>query len=181
MKGIVFVEFLELVENKFGLDMVDDIIEEADLSTDGAYTSVGTYNHSELLQLVAILSKKVNIDSEELIRIFGEQLLTKFAKSYPQFFQHIDNCFDFLDTIENKVHVEVKKLYPEAELPTFDAQITDNGKTMNLTYLSARPLSALAYGLIQGSATYYGENITITTKDLSVDKQTKVIFTLQRT
>ena len=26
MKGIVFTEFLELVENKFGLEMVDTII-----------------------------------------------------------------------------------------------------------------------------------------------------------
>ena len=31
MKGIVFTEFLEMVEDQFGLETVDDIIEAADL------------------------------------------------------------------------------------------------------------------------------------------------------
>jgi len=31
MKGIVFTEFLELVENKFGLEMVDTIILNSNL------------------------------------------------------------------------------------------------------------------------------------------------------
>ena len=43
MKGIVFTEFLEMVEEKYGLEMVDDIIENANLQSHGAYTSVGTY------------------------------------------------------------------------------------------------------------------------------------------
>ncbi len=31
MKGIVFTEFLELVEHKFGLEVVDEIIEKSNL------------------------------------------------------------------------------------------------------------------------------------------------------
>ena len=51
MKGIVFVQFVEMVEEKFGLATADRIIEQSKLSTNGAYTSVGTYDHTELLQL----------------------------------------------------------------------------------------------------------------------------------
>lgn len=179
MKGIVFVEFLELVENKFGLDMIDDIIDEADLESGGAYTSVGTYSHKELLELVGLLSDKSGISIEDLVKVFGEYLLERFTKNYPAFFQEVDSCFEFLDTIENKVHVEVKKLYPEAELPTFTSNIV-NKNNMELVYKSKRPFSALAYGLIKGSASYFKENITIDMKDLSDKDNTQVIFNLKK-
>ncbi|MBT8311465.1 MAG: hypothetical protein HKP23_01335, partial [Flavobacteriaceae bacterium] len=39
MKGIVFTEFLEMVEDKFGLEVVDTIIEKAELPSEGVYTA----------------------------------------------------------------------------------------------------------------------------------------------
>lgn len=179
MKGIVFSEFLELVEEKFGFDMADDIIDEANLPSGGAYTSVGTYDHNELITLVGLLSKKTGIETEALIQVFGEHLLGYFHDSYPVFFDEVDNCFDFLDTIEHRVHVEVRKLYPEAELPTFSANFPAP-KTMLLTYTSKRPFSALAFGLIKGSAKYYGEDIEVTMEDQTTGAETKVVFELTK-
>lgn len=179
MKGIVFAEFIELVEDKFGFEIADEIIEESNLPSGGAYTSVGTYDHQEMIELVTHLSKKTNIAVEDLVKTFGEHLLTKFVEGYPMFFESVDNCFDFLDTIENKVHVEVKKLYPEAELPTFDSTVHSKHE-MTLIYTSKRPFSALAYGLIKGSASYYNENIDIQMKDQSTAELTQVHFTLTK-
>ena len=58
MKGIVFLEFSNMVEEVFDADMLDDIIEdcESELSTNASYTSVGTYSHNELIALVGALS-----------------------------------------------------------------------------------------------------------------------------
>jgi hypothetical protein len=58
MKGIVFTEFLDLVEAKFGLETVDEIIEKSDLKSKGVYTSIGTYDFSEMLSLITNLSEK---------------------------------------------------------------------------------------------------------------------------
>ncbi|WP_040727510.1 heme NO-binding domain-containing protein [Thiomicrorhabdus sp. Kp2] len=179
MKGIVFAEFIELVEDKFGFEMADEIIEKSNLPSGGAYTSVGTYDHQELLELVTHLSAETGISVEDLVKIFGEHLLVRFSEGYPMFFETVDNCFDFLHTIENKVHVEVKKLYPEAELPTFDSQI-ESEKRMTLIYSSKRPFSALAYGLIKGSSTYFDEEIEIQMNDQSSESLTKVVFTLTK-
>ena len=41
MRGIVFTEFLALVEDKFGLEMVDRIIFQSNLASEGAYTTIG--------------------------------------------------------------------------------------------------------------------------------------------
>jgi len=43
MKGIVFAEFLDLVEDKFSIEMAERIIDECDLPSKGAYTTIGTY------------------------------------------------------------------------------------------------------------------------------------------
>lgn len=179
MKGIVFAEFIELVEDKFGFAMADQIIEESNLPSGGAYTAVGTYDYHEMLELVSHLSKHTGISVEELVKVFGEHLLGRFVEGYPQFFNSVNSCFEFLDTIENKVHVEVKKLYPEAELPKFAADI-ESAQKMTLIYTSKRPFSALAYGLIKGSASYYKENIEIQMLDESTPELTKVTFTLTK-
>ena len=38
MKGIIFRGFLNLVEENFGIETMDAIIEESDLASGGAYT-----------------------------------------------------------------------------------------------------------------------------------------------
>ena len=52
MKGMVFTEFLEMVESTFSADMVAAIIDDSAPPSGGAYTSVGTYDHQELVGMV---------------------------------------------------------------------------------------------------------------------------------
>jgi hypothetical protein len=70
------------------------------------------------------------------------------------------NLFTFLDSIEKYIHPEVLKLYPEAELPTFKAEI-NNKAEMTLHYMSSRKLSDLAIGLIKGASKYFNETVDI--------------------
>ena len=65
MKGIVFTEFM---------DMVEDIIEKSLLPNDGAYTAVGTYNHEEIVRMIANLSQVVDIPVTTLLEVFGKYL-----------------------------------------------------------------------------------------------------------
>ena len=39
MKGIIFTEFLDMVEKKFSIETVDHIIEVSNLSSGGSYTA----------------------------------------------------------------------------------------------------------------------------------------------
>ena len=72
----------------------------------------------------------------------------------------------------------VKKLYPDAELPTFDCSRTEHSLTM--LYRSPRCLAALAEGLIQGCADHFREPIEIVTEDLSSGKGEVVRFTITK-
>jgi hypothetical protein len=77
------------------------------------------------------------------------------------------------------VHVEVRKLYPDAELPTFDTSRTDDN-TMVMVYRSTRPFADLARGLIEGCIVHYGEPVDVHMEDLSDEGRTHVRFTLRR-
>jgi len=96
MKGIVFTEFLEMVEDHFSIDMVDNLIDDCDLPSGGAYTAVGTYSHEEIVALVSALSKRTNTPVSQLLKVFGEHLFGQFAKNYSSFFSHTSNTLHFL-------------------------------------------------------------------------------------
>lgn len=179
MKGIVFTEFLEMVEDKFSADTVDTIIENADPPSGGAYTAVGTYDFSEMVSLVTELSKDTGVGLPDLIKTFGYHLAGRFEAMYPDYFSEYTTLFDFLPTIEDRIHVDVKKLYPDAELPTMECETQENGDFI-LVYKSARPLADLAEGLICGCADYYGDKITMSKEDRSEEGATDVKFTIRK-
>ncbi len=162
MKGLVFKEFINMVEEKFGYETVDEIIEDSQLASKGAYTSVGTYNHEEIITLVQSLSKKTKIPVPDLVKEFGRSLMPVFAKGFPDFFKE-PNSFKFLGSLNDYIHVEVKKLYPDAELPTFVTK-SQSEKEMVLEYHSKRPLADLAEGLIEALVKHYKEDIEISTE-----------------
>ncbi len=81
MKGIVFREFIDMVEASFGDEMVDTIIEACDLESGGAYTAVGTYDHTELVQMVVALSGETGAPVPALVEAFGTYLLVDFSNS----------------------------------------------------------------------------------------------------
>lgn len=155
MKGVVFTEFLSFVAERYGDDAVDDIVESSPLASGGAYTAVGTYSHEELAALCRALSERTGEHPTGLVRQFGMHLSDAFAKGYPSFFSRSASFFDFLESIEAHIHVEVRKLYPDAELPTFMVEERTPARLV-LLYRSPRRMAALAEGLIAGTARRFG-------------------------
>jgi hypothetical protein len=155
MKGVVFTEFLGFVKENYGEDTVDDIIDASALPSGGAYTSVGTYPPAEMDTLCAALSTQTQEPAAKLVCRFGLHLSKAFAVDYPEFFSKSDSFFDFLSSVEDHIHVEVRKLYPDAELPSFRV-VSRTPTEMIIDYESPRRMSALAEGLILGSAKKFG-------------------------
>ncbi|MEM9776337.1 MAG: heme NO-binding domain-containing protein [Chloroflexota bacterium] len=179
MKGIVFTEFLEMVEDQFGWELAEDIVDESDLPSGGAYTAVGTYHHQEIVSMVVTLSQKVNAPVPDLLKAFGTYLFGRFHVLYGSFFEGVESAFDFLASIDQYIHVEVRKLYPEAELPAFSYEYPDEN-TLVMNYSSSRPFADFAEGLLMGCIQHFDESITIERKDLNQSDGREAKFTLIR-
>ena len=178
MKGVVFVEFLEMVEAEFSPEMADDIIEECDLPSGGAYTSVGTYHHGEIVSLVAALSRRTGIPAPDLTRAFGEYLFERFHFHHAEFFDGITDSLDFLERIEDVIHVQVRKLYANAELPRFEIDRPDRDR-LRMIYRSNRHMGDLAEGLIRQCVAHFGTPVAIARHDLD-EQGGQVRFELSR-
>lgn len=177
MKGIVFNEFLEMVEAKFGFIVLDNIIEKSNLPTKGVYSNIGTYDHNELVTMVVNLSNETKISIPDLLKAYGEYLFTTFEKNYSIFFENVNHIFHFFDNIDKIIHVEVRKLYPDAELPKFDSNIIDE-KNMSLIYKSKKGLFDFAEGLMIGASKHFKVNLKIDKELLNADG-TEVKFNIQ--
>lgn len=160
MKGIVFTEFLEMIEDVYSPEVADQVILRAGSATDGAYTSVGTYDHRELVRMLAALSDITAVPGPELLRAFGAHLAGRFAVSYRGFFDAAPTLLDLLASIDSHIHVEVLKLYPDAELPRFEV-VSRDAHRIGLVYRSGRHMHDLALGLIEGAAAWYGTPVDV--------------------
>jgi hypothetical protein len=160
MKGIVFTEFFEMVEEKLGFEIVDQLIEKTELTTGGSYTTIGTYDHKELLALVGNLHQMTDIPVNDLLVSYGQYLFPRLMIISPDLVSQFSSSFELVAAVDSIIHVEVLKLYPDAELPEFRV-IKNNKKEMQLTYTSCRPFAYLAQGLILGCSNYYNENIFV--------------------
>ena len=181
MKGVVFTEFLTMVEDNFGLDTVDEIIElsreKGELPSGGAYTAVGTYDHKEIVSLVVNLSQKTETPVPALLFTFGKYLFNSLNKAYPSFAAKANDAFDFLETVETYIHVEVRKLYPDAELPTFKCKRPENSDELHMEYESSRHFEDLCEGLIAACLEAFHCEANIERRKLPSDNE---LFILKR-
>ncbi|MFD0835321.1 heme NO-binding domain-containing protein [Mariniflexile aquimaris] len=178
MKGIVFTEFLDLVEDKFGLEMVDKIIQQSQLESNGIYTSVGTYKFSEMLQLLQHLSENTNISIDDLLLVYAEHFFSVLETSYPGLIATYNDPIEMLASIENHIHIEVRKIYPDAELPTFEVvNKTDNSLIM--IYKSSRAMHHFGLGLMNKTFEHFNSTATIVLEKIKEDG-TEVKFIINK-
>lgn len=168
MKGIVFTEFLDLVEDKFGLEVVDQIIKEAALDSKGIYTSVGTYKFEEMLALLTGLSALTNVSINDLLHVYGLHFFAVLFRQHPGIFEMYSDPLDLLSSIEKHIHVHVRKIYPNAELPRFDV-LSKTDVKLEMVYYSSRSMYSFALGLMENTFKHYNRSATITFELIQAD------------
>jgi hypothetical protein len=178
MKGIVFTEFLDLVEDKFGLEVVDKIINASELESEGVYTSVGTYKFSEMLQLLQHLSAHTGISIDDLLLVYAEHFFSVLEDSYPGLLATYKDPIEMISSIENHIHVEVRKIYPDAELPTFEViEKTENSLVM--IYKSSRAMHHFGLGLMNKTFEHFNSTAIIDLEKIKEDG-TEVRFIINK-
>ena len=159
MKGIVYNLLNEFVEESFGLDTWDELIEVTTPASNGVYTSVELYPDSELLAYVGAISERTGTAPAEVVRLFGQYMLSRFAGIHPEFFEG-HTIKSFLKSVHDVIHVEVEKLHPDVMLPNFTYEDPDEDRLV-MHYHSPRKLCHLAEGLIAGCSQHFGVEVEL--------------------
>ncbi|WP_317043147.1 heme NO-binding domain-containing protein [Polaribacter tangerinus] len=145
MKGIIFREFLESIELNYSLSVLDTVISKANLPSGAAYTTVGTYSFSEMLLLLNSLSSTTGKSIDDLLLSFGHHFFGVVKRDYSSLLKSYKNALDMISSVESHIHIEVRKIYPDAELPHFKIlESSDNRLTM--LYSSSRAMHYFGLG-----------------------------------
>ena len=160
MKGIVFIILNEMIEELHGIETWEKILTLAQPESGGIYIATENYPDEEMVAYVRTISSLLDLPSQVVTKLFGKHLFDELNSRYPMFAKNCEDFFVFLDSIENVIHKEVRKLYQQANLPTMNCTIVDK-QNLILHYQSPRKLCYLAEGLIQGAADFYNENISL--------------------
>ncbi len=160
MKGAVFTIFQEMVEETFGFECWETLLQEANLPSGGIYTSADTYDDQEIIELVTALSNYTGTPVPDLVESFGGYLFPALAHSMPESMMNYSDLWSLLEAVDSVIHVEVGKLYPDAITPKLVVtEKTD--QQLKMHYQSPRKLCLLAIGLIHKAAEKFGDTINI--------------------
>lgn len=179
MLGIVFTELMEMVESRFSTDLLDEIIDRAELPNGGAYTAVGDYSHEEIVRLVTELSASTQVSVPDLLQAFGEYLFPRLAQGNATLLRTSSNMFALLERLDDHIHPEVLKLYPNAHLPRFSV-LESAPDRLVLRYDSPRRMESLAVGLIHGAARHFNEPCQVSCSEVGTGPDAYVRLVVQR-
>lgn len=166
MKGEIFVGFVELVEDRFGVTVADRILSNPKLASGGAYTRTGTYDHDEMVRLVVALAEVTEADPAVLQRAFGHYLFGRLVAWHSDFLNGVTDTFSLVRTIENTIHVNVRKLYPDADPPEILVSNVEDDALM-VRYKSDKGFAHVCHGLLEGCIEYFGDPVIVKRVDAS--------------
>ena len=146
------------------------------LKSEGAYSRVGLYDYQELIQLLTQAVSETQTDASVLLESFSDHLFMVFKRDYSLFFDGVSTAAEMLKQIDDHIHVEVQKLYPDAQLPSFNYE--QQGEILILNYTSPRPLAAVAHALVGACLKFFGNNETLINSDIA-DDQKSASFTIR--
>lgn len=158
MKGIIFNLLEDMVEQEGGPAAWDGLLDAA--AVDGGYSSLGAYPDAELVQLIGARARQLGQPEQAVERAFGRHALLSLAVRYPGFFTPHRRTRDFVLTLNDVIHPEVRKLHAAADPPHFEFEARDENH-LAIGYRSRRRLCGFAEGMIAGAATHFGESIHI--------------------
>jgi predicted hydrocarbon binding protein len=158
MKGIVFNLLEEAVVEAHGPDVWDRVLDEA--GVDGVYTSLGNYPDAEAMALVAAICEQVGAPADAVLRDFGRAALPGLVARYPEFAAAHGSAKSFLLRLDDTIHPDVVKLYPDARPPRFRFE-DPAPDVLVMHYVSERRLCAMAEGMIEASAAHFGEALAL--------------------
>ncbi len=160
MKGVVFNILELLIVEKFGDQTLEEIYTDVQFSGDVLpFIGPETYPDSDLFAIVKYLAEKTSIPENDLVFEFGKFMLPVFYKKFPVYFENMLSSIEFLKTVNDMIHVEVKKIFEDATPPVIEVEQLSEKKII-LRYSSERKLCRLLEGLIEGLALHFNQKVS---------------------
>ncbi|WP_168380979.1 heme NO-binding domain-containing protein [Modicisalibacter radicis] len=160
MKGLIFVELMSFMDDTFGGDFTERLIDEAELPNGAVFTAIGTYPSEYAGRLVEVASRMASADASDVCEAFGRYLFQRFEIRFPDLLSRYPSARELLDHVQSHIHEEVRVIYPGATPPSVVTE--DCAQGYRVVYRSHRAFAHIAFGLVQQCIVFYGEDSEVT-------------------
>ncbi len=156
LHGVIFASYADFLAARFGSHVARAVSKDEPI-----YLMSETYEDERLVRLLERTATATDVPVPTLLRSFGVfTAQTTFARLYPAFFTIAKGTRPFLLTVETRIHELVRATIPNSEPPQLHvAPLGTEGVT--IAYTSSRRLCVLLEGLVEGTASHYGETATM--------------------
>ena len=156
MHGVIFTSLRDYVTAAHGDELTGDVFAgQPTFRLDEAYPD------EQLVRLIDRAAQASGRTVEAVLHDFGVfTAITTFPRLYPAFFAVAPSARDFLLTVEARIHELVRATIPNAAPPELAITPLDDD-SVSILYASRRGLCVLLRGLVQGTASHYGEQATL--------------------
>ena len=159
MKGIFFNLAQEVVEDRWGADLWDEVIAVAEV--DGVYTWFGTYPDGDLFVLVRAITELTGLTTREILILIGRSGFASIAAHHAEVVAGLGDWRSFVTNLDRVIHAEVAVTHPGAMPPRLDDLGIERGGSMRLRYRSDRELCSLAEGLLLGVGDWFDTPLVV--------------------
>ena len=158
MRGVVVTGLKDYLESEGGINLWQELLTKAD-KEDLIVMSSEFYPDDFVVSMVVMAAELTETPVNEFIEQFGKHLFKTLDTFYHFMMDDIKDYDTLIHSLDNIIHPQVKKLHPDAIVPSFEVSNKDNG--WHIEYRSERKLCPLAIGLLYGAAEHYNFPINI--------------------
>ena len=156
MKGVIFNVLEEFIVENWGEAVYEEILGACPVRMHAGHVGPGTYADVDMVTIVTKTCERLKVAPEDALKAFGRFLFPRLLKRYPSVADGIEDPYELLRRIDDAIHVEVRKLVPQAVTPRILCDTAADGSGAVVTYQSSRKLCAAFTGLLQGVGDRYG-------------------------
>lgn len=157
MKGVVFVLFEEFVVRNWGEATFEQLLDDCPHAAGEPFVSPKTYPDQWIVDLLTAACRRLGVTPAAALQAFGKFCFPGLARRFPTFVEGMDSPRRLLESVNDIIHVEVRKLMEGAEPPRLTCRpAADDPNALDVDYDSRRGLCALMSGLLDGCAEHFG-------------------------
>ena len=168
MKGLAYADILDLIKDKFGLEMLDEIIYDESSGSKVLIYDFDRKPYINVSQLLFKLNLKTSISSESLIKVYLDYFFNALKESYEGVIRACQSAIDMIIFIVHHILHEVQKVYPKSSLP----KVVIEGKKENsitLLYTSSKFLRQFGIGVMHKTFEYFNEKAKVDVEEITPD------------
>ncbi|MDX9722006.1 MAG: heme NO-binding domain-containing protein [Myxococcota bacterium] len=160
MKGVIALAIKELVTERYGVLQWKEVLERAGLRKEPLLMPISNLDDALVFKIVEAVCSTLSLSMEQLGDVFGDFWVNSYAPNlYKGYFARSRSAKDFLLNMDD-LHQAMTHSLPGARPPRFEYE--DLGPdSLQIKYISHRPMFSFMVGLIKGVGRYYGTKVEI--------------------